>query len=169
MERFAEAIDQSVSSGNWLGALTLALAMPDICGRLQWPGDRSGRRYDKWWDSYMLRHYQLEIAGSQHVFLSGSDAYALRCAVLHEGGADVSRQSARRALERFHFVAPRPNRHFHRNQVDGVLQLQVDVFCTEMSEAVRQWDADHNADQDVQARKADLIKIHSTDGFFRLI
>ncbi len=34
MERFTRAIEKSIKSENWYAALTLALTIPDICGRL---------------------------------------------------------------------------------------------------------------------------------------
>lgn len=165
MDRFIDAINKSVETANWFSALTLALTMPDICGRLEDPSLGSGARYKKWWEIYMLPNYQRTnaIDGRQITFLSGGDAYALRCSYLHEGGADISLQKARVALDNFHFVYPEPNTEMHCNKVNNVLQLQVDIFAAQMCSAVREWDADVSGKQEIQVRKSGLLRIRSAN------
>jgi hypothetical protein len=165
MERFTNAIQASISSGNWYGALTLALTIPDICGRLENPAIGSRDRYISWWDRYMLHHYQHAVGASRTpvTSLAGGDAYALRCSYLHEGGSDITEQRAKVALDDFHFVAPKHGMHIHNNMIGNVLQLQVDIFAEQMSDAVRQWTMDVRDDRHIRDRMASLLVIHSLD------
>ena len=67
------------------------------------------------------------------VLLSGSDCYALRCALSHQGSDDISTQRARDALNKFQFVASGGRRHLNldidRARERTALQLDVGVFC----------------------------------------
>jgi len=118
MQRFIDAVTNGIQQKNWYGALGMALTLPDICGRLENPNMASEKRFVAWWDKYLLATYTKNIGPKRiaHVFLSGADAYALRCSYLHEGSGETLNQRARDALERFHFVTPRGNWIIHRNQ-----------------------------------------------------
>src|SRR5260221_10862247 len=110
MQDLVTSVRNAIAQGNWYAALSLALALPDICGFLESPNDGSQRRYVAWCNQFLSPRYTHAIGPNrdQHVFLSGQDCYALRCAFLHEGSDDVTRQRARQALESFVFVEP-PN------------------------------------------------------------
>src|SRR5262245_22673003 len=158
MKRFTDAIDKAVTDKNWLAAAALALTMPDICGRMEYPEQGSEKRYKAWWDKYMLENYR----GS----LTSADAYALRCAYVHEGGGNILNQRARQALSQFHFVVPNLERGLgiHNVQVDRVdgqfLILQVDRFCRDIIDGVSRWSNDVASNQAVQQRLQSLLEIH---------
>jgi hypothetical protein len=163
-EGFTDAIAKAVADENWLAATALALTMPDICGRMEHPKHGSEKRYKAWWDKYMRERYR---GGPQKVvFLSGSDAYALRCAYVHEGGGKTLDQRARQALTHFFFMAP-PSKggasvHNARAKDKGVLILQVDIFCSDIINAVGSWSKDVRTNQAVQQRLQSLLEIHDT-------
>jgi len=145
MKVFINAVRAAVKQENWYAALALALTLPDICADLEKPGRHSGERYADWWNTYLLPEYTIpgiEDVREPHVLLSGNDCYALRCAFLHQGLSDISRQRAQEAISRFHFAFPNPNRRIvrHRNQLDDVLQLQVDLFCEDICLGAEQWE-----------------------------
>lgn len=162
MEQFINAVRQSIATENWYAALGMALTLPDICGRLTDPEIPSGKRYAAWWEEYVQERYTVP----DHVFLSGRDAYALRCAYLHEGRDDVAEQRAREALSSFVFVAPRPGWNVHCNQRDDILQLQVNIFCGDVCDGATAWMESHRDDEAVQERLRGLIEIHSLLGDF---
>lgn len=143
MEHLCRAAEGALSTSNWYAALMVALALPDIAARVDDPSKKSGTRYSDWVERYLSPTYTRLIGAPprSHKFLGGGDCYALRCAFLHEGGDDVSHHSAVQALERFQFLAPRPGWMIHMNQSNAKLQLQVDVFCTDVVNAVRSWRA----------------------------
>lgn len=164
MERFTQAIKESLDHKNFYAALTLALTLPDICGRLSYPelkGPRKSKeRYIKWFDKYLLHHYKRPTDG--FIFMSGGDCYALRCALLHEGTGDLSNHSAKRedVLSEFAFSVTES----HCGKYNGVLLLNVYVFCYQVCQGVKAWSDDYKDDSLVQAGIAGLLTIH-TQGF----
>lgn len=160
MERFIQAIEKSIESENWYSALTLALTLPDICGRLNNPDSGSQKRFEGWFNKYMLNHYESPFHGEGFTFLSGSDCYALRCAFLHEGRDDVTRQRAREVVSKFSFSTTGS----HKCMFDTVLLLNLQSFCNEICEGVREWGVEYKNDSEVQVGLAELLKIQ-TQGF----
>lgn len=167
MNRFTQAIRKSVEGENWYSALTTAITLPDVCGRLETPAEQSGKRYARWFDQWMGSHYRTQLGANRipHTFFSGTDCYALRCSYLHQGESDISGQSAqkiRAALTNFHFITPLPGSMIHCNQSNNTLQLQIDIFSIQMANAVDQWAASVKGDQDIQGRMQSLLVIHDS-------
>ena len=112
----------------------------------------------------MLERYR---GAKNKVFLSGADAYALRCAYVHEGGGKVLYHRAREAVAHFYLVAP-PSEDgigVHNCLAEDTLILQVNIFCRDMIDAVGRWSNDVRSDQAVQQRLQSLLEIHDmTDG-----
>lgn len=164
MKRFTDAIRSAVEAKNWYGALTIALMLPDVCGRLETPGESSTRRYVRWFNEWMLPTYTVQVGGIAHLFLTGEDCYALRCSFLHAGSSEISEQRIQKALTDFHFITPPSWGTAHRNQIGSVLQLQVDIFALEIAEIVDKWCVEKAADATLQERMAGLLKIHDPSG-----
>lgn len=165
MRRFTDAIRAAVRSENWYGALTMALTLPDLCGKLENPEGRSRARYVAWYSAWLEPTYTAFIGPQRvrHTFLSGNDCYALRCSYLHEGGGEIGHQPAREVLDRFHFITPPANGNvFHRNQINNTLQLQVDRFSLEMADAVDRWAAAVSDSEAIQVRMRSLLVIHDS-------
>jgi hypothetical protein len=165
MENIIKAIKSSLESKNYYGALFVALSAPDICGYLESPTDRSQVRYEKWFERYILDKYSFHIGPSRtlHVLLSPSDCYALRCALLHEGREEIIEQRAREALDRFHFIEPPQSGRIHCNQFNNVLQLQVDIFCQDIINAVHAWLEDTKENKDIQQRLNSVLKVYPSN------
>ncbi len=87
-------INKCIENDTTLGALYLAINLPDICGNILYP-ELSGKeyvklRYTKWFDQYIGDHEKtyLEECDSKWLnlpYLSGQICYKLRCALLHDG------------------------------------------------------------------------------------
>ena len=165
MRNIINAIESSLESKNYYGALFMALSAPDICGYLESPADGSQVRYEKWFERYMLDKYSSHIGSSStlHVFLSPSDCYALRCALLHEGKEEIIEQRAREALDRFHFIEPPRLGRIHCNQFNNVLQLQVDIFCQDIIAALQMWIQDTRENTDIQHRLNGILKVYPSN------
>ncbi|TXI02835.1 MAG: hypothetical protein E6Q70_17265 [Pseudomonas monteilii] len=167
MQRFTRSIRAAINHRCWYVALSSALTLPDVCGRLMEPAEKSSeKRYANWFREWMQPLYTSVVPGEgERIFLSGSDCYALRCSYLHEGGGDITNQRARKALEKFHFISPAPpplDWKLHRNLLGGtVLQLQVDLFCLEMADAVERWSQSVIGDAVIQERMQSLLVIYS--------
>ena len=157
---FTSAIKKTLNDKNWYAALTLSLTLPDICGSLEFPEKSSSKRFIDWFNVYLLDKYSLSNTLGTYVFLNGEDAYALRCAYLHQGEANIENQWIRKALSEFLFVEPLESGSIHCNQVDNILQLQVDIFCEEICIAVEKWIETVSSDQEIQERAKKLLTIH---------
>ena len=164
MQNFLNAIEKSLSTENWYAALTSSLILPDICGSLEDPEKRSGERYVAWFRKWVQPIYTKSLRADvgPHIFLSGDDCYALRCALLHQGEADISQQRAQKALESFRFLVPAPNHIVHCNQNGAQLELQVDRFCHDICRGVEGWLAQVETNQEIQKRISQLISIEIT-------
>lgn len=164
MRRFTDSIRKAIAAQDWYGALSTALTLPDVCGRLENPTMGSKARYVAWFQQWMQPEYTHEIESNRerHVFLHGEDCYALRCSYLHEGGSNIEEQRAQKALDDFHFITPRQGMHVHCNQSNNTLQLQVDVFCSQMADAVDKWFESIQGNSDVQPRIGGLLVIHDS-------
>lgn len=165
MKRFTDSIKRSIETQNWYSALSMALAIPDVCGRLVNPNQKSQARYVAWFQKWLEAKYTstIDAGGTKHVFLCAEDCYALRCSYLHEGGDNILDQRARKALEDFHFITPPDiGSRIHMNQSNSTLQLQVDVFAMDMADAVGEWASSVANDVEIQERIKNLLVIHDS-------
>ena len=161
MEHLIQSVEKSIISENWYSAFTLALTLPDICGRLNNPKNTSQKRFEDWFNKYILHHYQSPFHGKDFTFLSGADCYALRCAFLHEGRDDITRQKAREVVSRFALSTTGS----HRCMFDTVLLLNLQAFCGEICEGVRVWLEEYKDDMNVQNSLSELLQVQ-TQSFF---
>jgi len=161
MKRFAQAIEESLESENWNAALFVALTLPDICCRMETGRKVNKHTYAAWFEKYLGCFY----TEGDTVFLAGYDCYALRCALLHEGVADLAEQDARtKAIARFHFTIATCDMVLD----DDVLQLDVRDFCRYVIFGVFEWlkefqtnDSDHIAKLDT------LLFVHVGDSLVK--
>lgn len=164
MQHLADAIKKAMTDQNWYAALTLALSMPDICGRLESPQKKSQARYETWFAKYVLSSFQFEIGGEMYIFLNASDCYALRCAYLHQGEFGLEDQRAKKVLELINFRAPIAGDFTHMVTDGSVLSLKVDMFCTAICNGVEVWMKDMQEDEAVSVRLEKLGRISKPGG-----
>jgi len=132
MDNIIKSIEQALGSRNYFGALFIAVCVPDICGKIEFPQSR--RPYKEWFEKYMPDVYK------KHV--TGSDAYAIRCAVLHEASSSLAHQGARDVLDKFFFTYT--DNHLNTfNNTNGDNQrkcvLAYASYCTDLILAFRYW------------------------------
>lgn len=86
-----EEIEKGLEKGCYFAALTLALTLPDICGKAEYPSKCVGDRYRDWYDEYVGKYeksrnpYNFDMP-----YLSGEVVYKLRCSFLHSGNPSVA-------------------------------------------------------------------------------
>lgn len=150
MNRFTNAIRKAIQNENWFAGLFLALCMPDICGSLEEPNTSVGQRYKNWFNSYLFQKYSS--------MFSADDCYYFRCSCLHQGLNSHNKLPQ----DRIHFVPPPPrNNIVHLNMLNNVLQMQIDIFCIDIADAVDIWNekiAKNNPD--IQSKINELIQIY---------
>lgn len=170
MRHLIDAVRSCVADRNWYSALATALSLPDIAGHLDTGTAGSQARYVLWFDTYLRPTYTRRLGpadarGRDHVFLTGQDCYALRCAYLHQGDFDITGQKAQNVLDVFAFTfSTERGPRGHMNQRDAKLQLDVGRFCEEVCVAAESWLRAKENDPDVSARLAALPQIVAFDG-----
>lgn len=78
-----------------LAALALALTLPDICGKAEYPNEGNKARYIKWYDNHIGNYARsMSQSGGEDTadlpYLSGELVYQLRCSFLHSGDTDIN-------------------------------------------------------------------------------
>lgn len=92
INKLVEDINKALDNEAYFSALSLALTLPDICGKAEFPKAKSGRRYISWYDKYIG---QYEKCPCEHCktrpmpYLSGEVVYSLRNSLLHQGTPNV--------------------------------------------------------------------------------
>ena len=91
--RMIEEINKSLETGCYLVALMSALALPDICGKVEFPEmeKQTKQRYIKWYDEH-IGQYEYDPGDIENVmpYLDGKMIYDLRCALFHSGNPIVN-------------------------------------------------------------------------------
>lgn len=152
MRQFIESVRKAIKDQNWYAALFIALALPDICGSIETPETPSKERYTGWFNRYLGKKYPND-------FFTAEDCYYFRCTCLHEGiGQD---RKARTTYEgAIHFITPRKGAVIHLNKHGNALQMQIDIFCNDVCEAVEEWLRMVKEDESIRARLELLLNMH---------
>ena len=157
MKKLVGAVLDAIRQDNLYGALFIALALPDICGKIENPTAGSKERYIYWFNRYLKDKY-INHFHPQIIFLTGEDMYAFRCALLHEGTEDITTQSAKMSIDRFILISEGPHLNYFKDQTKR-LQISVKEFCTEICEAVEKWILDVKDNTDFIEYEKRIIKI----------
>lgn len=101
--RIISEIESSLKNENFLSALALALTLPDICGKAEYPTARNGIRYKKWYDEYVGKYERppdiyskddpSQVVNDDMPYMSGEIVYSLRNCFLHQGTPSIDKDS----------------------------------------------------------------------------
>ena len=83
-------VNMCLDNGCCIAGLSLALTLPDICGKAYYPELGNKRRYIKWFDENIGKYeHDAESARVGMPYLSGELVYSLRCSLLHQGNPNI--------------------------------------------------------------------------------
>ena len=83
-------INQCLDNGCVMAGLSLALTLPDICGKAIYPKLKPSDRYVKWFDKYIGQYeHDDEHMRVGMPYLSGELVYSLRNSILHQGNPNI--------------------------------------------------------------------------------
>lgn len=168
MENFTNALQQTIAAENWYAAITLALTLPDICGSIDNPGKNNSQlRYAAWFEKWVGNKYKIELGETKHVFMTGNDCYALRCAILHQGVDDLAGHKAREKVERFIFHHSKAI-IMHCCVQDKKLLVDIPTFCNDIIDGVVAWEVEVAGDSNNLRKSAvsNLLSLHLPDQHF---
>lgn len=95
VDKLIEDINKSLDNNAYLAALSLALTLPDICGKAAYPCEKSTkRRYVDWYDDNIgqYEHPPYKDGEQWLPYLSGELVYQLRCSMLHQGTPTIDHE-----------------------------------------------------------------------------
>lgn len=85
-------VNMCLDNGCCIAGLSLALTLPDICGKAYYPTLGNKRRYIQWFDENLgMPKNDEERALFGMPDLSGALVYSLRCSLLHQGNPNIKK------------------------------------------------------------------------------
>ena len=107
--RIIDEIEKALNHDLYFAALNLALTLPDICGKAEYPSLRSTReRYIQWYDKIVgvtEKPPKCTEDEPEMPYLSGEVVYSLRCSLLHEGNPNLQKNGKHPTpIDRFSLV-----------------------------------------------------------------
>ena len=99
IKKIVKDIESCLENDCPFGALALALTLPDICGKAEYPKEKlTNRRYIDWYNKFIGnferdRSKSLGDSPTELPFLSGELVYQLRCSFLHAGDTDIDQKN----------------------------------------------------------------------------
>ena len=114
IQRLVEDIRKALENNLLCVALATSLALPDICGKAEYPNERSSRkRYIDWYDKEIgiSEKNPFNTNGEEMPYLSGEIVYNLRCSFLHAGNPDIDNPGLRNSppIDSFTIVLQKRN------------------------------------------------------------
>ena len=101
---YLASLQQCIGAANWPAALCLALTLPEMASAIETPEIEARQRYAKWFDRWVGEKYRTGLLSGARRFLSGSDCYALKCAVLYQDVDAGSAHGRTYILDRYCFT-----------------------------------------------------------------
>ena len=156
MRDFLEQITACIDAAIFAPALASAMIVPDSCGAIEYPGEKNGQRYRRWYDTYCPTFH------SQRITFSGEAVWAIRNGMMHETRLVLTRFGFDRVL----FTVPnRANitMHMCSSSIGGESALNVDLveFCRGVIKGCERWLDDIATDAVKQERLGGLIQYRS--------
>ena len=100
IERYVEDIRRALKDKCYFAALSLALALPDICGRAEYPNKTVAEGYIGWYDRFIGEQMIRESLSGHTPYLSGEVVYNLRNTFLHQGSPVIIGEKVRECCNR---------------------------------------------------------------------
>lgn len=160
IEQYVNDIYNALHNKCYYPALALTLALPDICGMVEYPKDDVGKRYINWIDKYLGERF---FCGSEfdenEPYLTGEVIYNLRNTFLHQGSPNVQKDKIRKEsnqLDRFTIILGDGNlvvnytKHFgtseHKDTEYKEIGIEINYLCQNICECAR-WYYQQNKDK----------------------
>lgn len=94
INKIIDEINLALDNNLYFVALATVVILPDACGKVEFPNDKSSDRYVKWYQKYIGDEEKSPYdKGDEYDFpyMSGEVMYKLRNMILHEGDPSVKK------------------------------------------------------------------------------
>ncbi|WP_303979761.1 hypothetical protein [Dongia mobilis] len=140
-------IERAIQARFYFLALTMVLALPDLCVSLVSPDGRcNGERYRKWCKENLTKGFE---------FVTGDDLFSMRCGVVHNGRFGDMKNNVARVI----FALP-GSVTFTNCKIDDSYVYSVADFCSNFIAAVRCWYSANAADANVTANLPRMMTLY---------
>ena len=146
IERIIKEINLSLENECYLSALGMALTLPDICGKAEYPNEKSTtKRYIEWFNTYVGSYEKFSGPyGDDMPYLSGEVLYNLRNSCLHQGNPNIDSskvKNSRCKVDEFNliigsiFSGDTSSVHYGDNQQVIYRRLDINIvnLCTKLT------------------------------------
>ena len=129
LELLINEIEKCIENKCYISALTMALTIPDILGKVAYPKTKKSKtRYIKWFDEnvkniafeYLYSASPLDM-DAESPKMNGIVCFAMRCKLFHEGMNDIEKDS--RPMRINEFVLSLTDEDYVRGEYAGVEYL----------------------------------------------
>ena len=86
---YVQQIQQALQSKLYFPALSLTLALPDMCGMVEYSNKSVAERYILWYDQYISPRLIDDEYDKDTPYMSGELVYNLRNTLLHQGSPSI--------------------------------------------------------------------------------
>ena len=149
MEKRIKEIRKAIDNELYYCALSLALTLPDICGKNEYPNESNRRRYVNWFNNYAKSLFTCvatvlpDNETQEYVWFSAEECYALRCAYLHAGNYELNRVDLKNVHLHAHIRDGNNYSHIIRNSIFA--DWDVIEICKNLCDAVELYCSNHTA------------------------
>lgn len=93
INRLIDDMDKALDTEAYMAALAIALILPDMCAKAEYPDIKFNKeRYVKWLDEYLCQYNKNDKGEDfNSPYLSGEIIYQLRCMFLHSGIPNIDK------------------------------------------------------------------------------
>lgn len=156
IDRIIHDIRGALDNNLFFAALNCALTLPDICGKAEYPSEKSSKkRYIDWYDKEIgfYERNPRQDRPEEMPYLSGLVMYSLRCAMLHSGEPNVNSESVYQKpdIDKFSLVIQKAQ--------------PFDIYSD--SSSIMDWGGEHIRSYRMNVRRICLILCAVAEAYYR--
>ena len=156
IDRIVQDIRGALDNNLYFAALNSALTLPDICGKAEYPSERSSKkRYIDWYDKEIGNYERnpRQNGPEEMPYLSGQIIYSLRCAMLHSGEPNINGDGTRQKpdIDKFSLVVQKAQ--------------AFDIYSD--SSSIMDWAGEHIRSYRMSVRRICLIMCAVAEAYYR--
>lgn len=136
LQRLINDMNNALSANCYLAALSIALMLPDICGKAAYPHLKVGDRYKAWYDDFVGKYEIPPVPegwpnDTKMPYLSGEVIYSLRNSFLHQGTPNIESEKIKAAenkIDKFSLVIESKNEFDIYSDASGILNGKIRTY-----------------------------------------
>lgn len=136
LQRLIDDMNNALSANCYFAALSIALMLPDICGKAAYPDLRVGERYKVWYDEFVGKYEIPSVPegwpdDTKMTYLSGEVVYSLRNSFLHQGTPNIESEKIKAAenkIDKFSLVIESKNEFDNYTDASGIWNDEIRTY-----------------------------------------